>query len=399
MVHRWVLLVLLWGSPALAGFEDSPKQVVDEVWQMVNSNYVDAKKDWPQVRTTYLGRDYGTSEEAYTAIREMLKGLNDPYTRFMDPKQYNNSRVAVSGEYAGVGITVISDPLIKEPRIIAVTPETPAQRAGLLTQDFIQAINGVSTKAFKQEETTSRIRGKVGTAVTLTIRRGSQIFDVEIMREVITIPAVRSSVKQVQGQSIGYISLREFTTNSPKQMRQAVRDLLAEKVTGFILDLRNNPGGLVGASRSIAGIFLEDDQRVVSTVNRKGIINVLKTEGTPLTEKPVVILVNGRSASASEILAAALRDNKRATLVGTKTFGKGLVQAVFELSDTSGLAVTIQHYKTPAGKDIHKKGIQPDYVVEIPAKLLKTLQPEDVATPKDPQYQRAAQVLLGSAKP
>ncbi|WP_287127544.1 S41 family peptidase [Candidatus Cyanaurora vandensis] len=377
-----LLPALVWIAPAPAGFEDTPKQLVDEVWQTVNTYFVDDKKDWLKVRETYLARDYATPEAAYTAIRQMLKGLNDPYTRFMEPKQYTNSRVSVAGEYGGVGITVMA-PTNQEPKIVAVTPGSPAAKAGLQIEDIVQAVDGTPTR----EQASTQIRGQIGTQVTLTVRRAEQTFDVTLTREAITIATVRSSWRKAQGQTVGYLSLRDFNGNAPQQLRQAVQGLLDRGVDGFLLDLRDNPGGLVESSRLIASIFL-DREIVVSTVNRKGIRRELRASGNRLTAKPLVLLVNEGSASASEILAGALQDHQRATLVGTKTFGKGLVQAVYELSDRSGLAVTIQHYKTPAGRDIHRQGLQPDYAVTTAPKTI------DRATSRDPQYVRATAVLL-----
>jgi len=383
-------------APSWANFESSPKQVVDEVWQIINRDYVDTsynKHDWLETRREFLDKDYATKEQAYNAVRTMLKELNDPYTRFMDPKQYASMQVETSGELTGVGLSVDIDKKSKELLVVAPVPDTPAFKAGLQPQDIIQSIDGIPTKGVGREDSVARIRGKEGTQVTLTVRRNDKVFDLTLTRAVIPIRSVRASVKKEKGKNIGYIALSQFTGNAPKEMRDAVKNLSSKNVEGFVLDLRFNPGGLLSASTDIASIFL-DRELVVTTANREGIIDELRANGTRLTQKPVVILVNQGSASASEILSGALQDNRRAVLVGTTTFGKGLVQSVHELSDKSGLAVTIAHYKTPAGKDIHKKGIKPDFFVEIPEKVLKTLKAEDLATAKDPQYNQATSVLL-----
>ncbi|WP_287127543.1 S41 family peptidase [Candidatus Cyanaurora vandensis] len=388
-------------APSWANFENTPKHIVDEVWQVINRDYVDTgynKRDWLETRREYLSKDYATKEEAYRAVRTMLKELNDPYTRFMDPKQYASMQVETSGELTGVGLSVDVDKKTKELLVVAPVPDTPAFKAGLQPQDIIQAIDGISTKGVGREDSVSRIRGKEGTPVVLTVRRAAKVFEVTLTRAVIPIRSVRASVKKEKGQNIGYISLSQFTGNAPREMRDAVNSLLGKKVDGFVLDLRFNPGGLLSASTDIASIFL-NRELVVSTADRTGVVEELRASGTRLTDKPVVVLVNGGSASASEILAGSLQDNRRAVLVGTTTFGKGLVQSVHELSDRSGLAVTIAHYKTPSGKDIHKKGIKPDYTVTIPEKILKTLKPEDIATPKDPQYKQATKVLLTRLTP
>ncbi|WP_218080494.1 S41 family peptidase [Anthocerotibacter panamensis] len=383
-------------APSWATFEDSPKHVVDEVWQVINHDYVDTgynKHDWLETRREFLARSYATPEEAYGAVREMLKELNDPYTRFLAPKEYAALQVETAGELSGVGLTVDIDKKTKELMVLSPVADTPAYRAKLQPQDIIQAIDGVPTKGVGVEESISRIRGKVGTKVVLTVRRNENTFEIPLIREVIPIRTVRSSIKKTQGKTIGYVALSQFTSNSAQEMREAIQGLIDKKVDGFVLDLRYNPGGVLGASTDIASIFL-DKEVVVSTANRDGIVDEIRATGTRLTTKPVVILVNKGSASASEILSGALQDNNRAVLVGTTTFGKGLVQAVRQLSDQSGLTVTIAHYKTPAGKDIHKKGIKPDYFVDIPKKVLQTLTPADLATTKDPQYVKAASVLI-----
>ncbi|WP_218080276.1 S41 family peptidase [Anthocerotibacter panamensis] len=383
-------------APSWANFENTPKHLVDEVWQVINRDYVDTgynKHDWLETRREFLSKDYASDEEAYTAIRTMLKELNDPYTRFMDPKQYARMQEQTSGEYAGVGFTIETDKTTKELLIVLPMENSPASRAGLRPQDIVQAVDGFVTKDVPSEESVKRIKGKPGTDVVLTIRRKDKVFDVTLTREIIVVPSVRASIRKERGKNIGYIVLREFTGNAPQEMRKAVQDLLAKKVDGFVLDLRYNPGGLLGASTNIASIFL-DHEKIVSTVNRDGEVDETNADGSRLTTKPVVLIVNKGSASASEILSGALQDNGRAVLVGTTTFGKGLVQVVHELSDNSGLAVTIQHYKTPSGKDIHKKGIKPDYFVDIPDKVLKTFAPGDFASAKDPQYTQATAVLV-----
>jgi carboxyl-terminal processing protease len=396
-----LLLSCLVIAPTWAKFEDSPKHTVDEVWQIVHRDFVDGKfnkHDWLQVRQSYLDKTYTKPEDAYKGVRAMLKELNDPYTRFMDPRQFNRMKEQTSGDYAGVGIQVIPDPKTKELLVVSPIPDTPAAKAGIMAKDIIETVDGFATKVLGYEDAIGKIKGKPGTSVTIVIRRETKKFPLTLERQVITVASVRTELKEEQGKKIGYIALREFTAKAPKEMRTAVSSFLDQNVDGFVLDLRNNPGGLLGASTEIASIFL-DKKLVVSTVNRTGTVEELETNGNRLTDKPLVLLVNGGSASASEILSGAFQDYHRAALIGTTTFGKGLVQAVRELSDGSGMTVTIAHYKTPAGRDIHKKGITPDYPVEIPEKLLKTLTAKDIATPKDPQYAEGIAVLLKQIVP
>ncbi len=383
-------------APSWATFEDSPKHLVDEVWQVINRDYVDTgynQHDWLQTRREFLSKDYKTPEEAYTAIRAMLKELNDPYTRFMDPKQYASMQIDTSGELTGVGLSVDVDKDTKELVVVSPIADTPAFKAGLKTQDIIESINGIKTKGVSREDSVARIRGKVGTQVILKVRRSKEVFEVTLIRALIPLRAVTSSLKQEQGKKIGYVRLSQFTANAGVEMRTAIKDLTNKKVDGFVLDLRSNPGGLLSASTDIASIFLKKEI-VVTTADRTGVTEELRAQGNTLTTKPVAILVNGGSASASEILSGALQDHNRAFLVGTKTFGKGLVQSVHELSDNSGLAVTIAQYRTPLGRNIHKKGIKPDVVVELSDKVLETFTPADLATAKDPQYAQATKLLV-----
>ncbi|MGA7952636.1 MAG: S41 family peptidase [Gloeobacterales cyanobacterium] len=394
----WTTGVITHPTVVLAAFEDNPKTIVDEAWQIVNAEYVDGtfnSNNWEKVREEYLGKEYKSKEEAYTAVRQMLSKLKDPYTRFMDPKAYASMQVDTSGELTGVGIQIDIDAKTKELLVIAPIEDTPAAKAGIQPKDVIQAIDGVATKGMSREEAVSKIRGKAGSSVKFTIRRGSEVFDVDLMRSRIELKAVKSDArpllsamgKQQTGQ-LGYIRLSQFTGTAAKEMRQAVQDLNKKNVDGFVLDLRSNPGGLLYASAEIAELFMEEGT-IVTTQNREGEVERLSANHHSLTDKPLVILVNEGSASASEILSGALKDNKRAVLVGAKTFGKGLVQSVHSLSDGSGMAVTIAHYKTPSGADIHKKGIQPDFKVALPKKFTAI----EVATAADPQYVEAVQAL------
>ncbi len=384
------------GKQSWAGLKESPKQMVDEVWQIIYRDYVDAsfnKNDWRQVRQQYLSREYSTKEEAYKAIREMLEKLGDPYTRFMDPQQFANLRVDTSGELTGVGIQLAQEE--KTDRLVVIAPieDTPAARAGILAQDYIVSIDGKNTKGMDINEAVSLIRGRPGTSVRLVIERGKQTLDFNLKRERIELHAVRQEVKETPTGKVGYIRMTQFNGNASQDVREAIRKLEAQGVTGYILDLRSNPGGLLQASIDIARMWM-DKGTIVSTVTRVGEAERYEASRRPLTNLPLVILVDGGSASASEILAGALQDNGRATLVGTKTFGKGLVQSVRELEDGSGVAVTIAKYLTPSGKDINKEGIVPDVEINLTDEQReKIIKDRAIGTPADPQFARAVDVL------
>ena len=385
-----------------AFFQDSPKEIVDEVWQIINHQYVDTNfnnTDWLTVRKQYLGKSYQNKEDAYEAIREMLEQLDDPYTRFMDPQEFQNMQIDTSGELTGVGIQIAKDEDTDRLVVIAPIEDTPAFEAGILAKDIIVSIDGTDTKGMDVNNAVKLIRGKPGSQVTLTVQRNGQKKDYQIVRARIQIHPVRASVKNSAIGQVGYIRLTQFSSQASKEMREAIKDLEAKQVTGYILDLRSNPGGLLYSSIDIARMWLEEGT-IVSTVDRRGERERKSANNSALTDKPLVVLVDGGSASASEILSGALQDNQRATLIGTKTFGKGLVQSVRSLGDGSGLAVTIAKYLTPNGRDINKEGIPPDIVFDLSDEQREALQGDRtlIGTASDPQYLKAMDILTENVK-
>jgi len=384
-------------SKSLASFRGSPKELVDEVWQIIDKSYVDGtfnQVDWKAVRNDYLNRTYSSDEEAYKAIREMLKKLDDPYTRFMNPEEFKNMQVETSGELIGVGIQLTQDEKTKKLVVISPIEDTPAFTAGILAKDIITKIDGKSTVGMDTNQAVSLIRGQANTEVTLTILRDKKEIDFKLKRAKIEIHPVRKSVQKSPIGEIGYIRLNQFSANAASEMRSAIKDLEQKKVTGYILDLRSNPGGLLYGSIEIARMWLKEGT-IVSTVDRVGEADKQTANKGEITDKPLVVLVDGGSASASEILSGALQDNKRAVLVGTKTFGKGLVQSVRGVGNGAGLAVTIAKYFTPNGTDINHMGIKPDFVVELTDAQKQELRRDrdKIATVADPQYAKALEVL------
>jgi carboxyl-terminal processing protease len=380
-----------------AFFRDSPKELVDEVWQIIDRTYVDAtfnQVDWKKVRTEYLSKTYSDKEQAYKSIREMLKKLGDPYTRFMDPKEFNNMKIDTSGELFGVGIQLAADEKTKKLTVIAPIEDSPAFAAGIQSKDIISKIDGKNTEGMDVNAAVSLIRGPAGTKVTLTILRSGKELEFKLSRARIEIHPVKFSVQQGPTGKIGYIRLVQFSANAAPEMRSAITKLESQGVTGYVLDLRSNPGGLLQASVEIARMWLKSGG-IVSTVNRQGEQDREEANNKALTQKPVTVLVDGGSASASEILSGALQDNKRAKVVGTQTFGKGLVQSVRGLGDGSGLAVTIAKYLTPSGRDINKHGIDPDVELKLTEAQRKELGQDrtKIGTLADPQYAKALDVL------
>lgn len=381
-----------------AALQDSPKAVLDEAWQIVHREYVDGsfnKVNWEAERQKLLDKNYSSRQEAYAALRKTLEKLEDPYTRFMDPKQYESLSNQTSGEVSGVGLRLEINDKTKLLTVVEPIDNSPASRAGIQTGDHILSINGKPTKGMTVEDASGLIRGEAGTKVSLEIQRGeAQNLTLALVRARIELPTVRYSMRQIGKTRIGYIRLNEFSSHAADQMRKAIQELAKQSVDGYVLDLRGNPGGLLQASIEISRMWM-DQGAIVRTVDRKGKDEEMTANQSALTKLPLVVLVDGNSASSSEILTGALKDNGRATIVGTQTFGKALVQSVHNLADGSGLAVTIAHYYTPKGTDISHKGIAPDVKVELTEADQKKLasDPKLVATMQDPQYANAVSEL------
>jgi carboxyl-terminal processing protease len=385
-------------SQGHAFFQENPKEVIDEVWQIVDRLYVDGtfnQVDWQAVRQDYLNREYTQPDAAYKAIREMLEKLGDPYTRFMDPDEFRNMQIDTSGELTGVGLQLGEDKKTKELVVVSPIDGSPAAKAGILAKDKILEIDGKSTKGMDINAAVKLIRGPVGTKVVLTLQRGDRTMSYTLERAKIELHSVTFSERPGDGSApIGYIRLTQFSANAAPEMRDAIQKLEAKNVAGYVLDLRSNPGGLLYASIDIARMWMNEGV-IVSTVDRNGETDRQQANRSALTQKPVVVLVDGGSASASEILSGALQDNKRAIIIGTKTFGKGLVQSVRSLGDGSGMAVTVAKYLTPSGRDINKHGIDPDIEVKLTDEQREFLgeNRDKIGTLEDAQYAKALEVL------
>lgn len=393
-----------WNRSVLAALEDSPKTVLDEAWQIVNQKYVDPnfnQVDWQAIRVSLLNTEYSSTEQAYAALREALGELGDRYTRFLDPDQYKALSNQTAGELSGVGMTLRLDQ--SQNRIVVVEPieNSPAMLAGIESGDQILEIDGQSTDNMTVGQAAELIRGEVGSQIKLRLARsGVEPFEVTLTRARIALPAVHYSLKQEGANQVGYIRLKEFSSHAAEQMRSAIDDLSQQNVQGFVLDLRGNPGGLLYASIDIAQMWLNEGD-IVHTVDRNGFSEDFQAHGKALTNLPLAVLVDNNSASASEILAGALQDNGRGTIIGGQTFGKALVQSVHKLSDGSGLAVTIAHYYTPNGTDISHKGITPDIQVDMnsAAQVRASSDGSLLGTDRDPCYMQAVSNLQAQIRP
>ena len=378
---------------------DSPKEVIDQVWQIVYRDFLDSSgaytpDRWKALRRELLTQSYAGTGESYEAIRGMLASLKDPYTRFLDPKEFKEMQIDTSGELMGVGIQLTQDKDTKELVVVSPIEGTPASQAGVQPKDVIVSIDGKSTDGMTTSDAVKLIRGPEGSKVVLGLRRKGAVVSIPLVRARIESNSVETSLNTAPGgRPVGYIRLKQFNANASREMRKAIRALEEQGAQGYVLDLRSNPGGLLEASVDIARQWLNEGT-IVSTRTREGIRDVRRATGSAITDKPMVVLVNEGSASASEILSGALQDNKRAQLVGMKTFGKGLVQSVRGLADGSGMTVTIAKYLTPSGRDIHKNGIKPDVEAEMSEKEIRSITAEDLGTGKDSQYRIAETTLV-----
>lgn len=339
-------------------------------------------KTWDVIVKDYDGTlDYKKMVEG--AIRGMVTSVGDPYTVYMSTDETKEFENDISGTISGIGAEVG----IKNDKLTVIAPldNSPAKNAGLKSGDLILQIDGEDTVKMSLGEAVSKIRGKEGTKVKLHIQRDTERKDYEITRAKVEIKSVRWEIKEG---NIGYIELSSFDENSAAKIKEAVSDLNGKGAKGIILDLRDNPGGLLDAAVSITSEFLKDGVVLIEK-NKAGTINEsFKTSGNGKltdTKIPIAVLTNNGSASASEIVAGALQDSKRATLIGEKTFGKGSVQQIEEISGGSALRITIAHWFTPSGKTIDKEGLKPDVEVKLTE--------NDLKNEKDPQLDKAIEFI------
>lgn len=363
----------------------TPVELYDNVWRLINSKYVDQtnnEQDWSKWRHRY-DDVIKTDADAYVAIETMVASLNDPYTKFLDPKEFSEETGSIKGSLKGIGIQIG----VKDGKLMVIAPieDTPAEKAGLMADDEILSIDGKSTKGITVDKAADQIRGEEGTNVTLVVKRKDQEpKSYTITRKEIEIKSVSQKIPENVNmpKDICYIRLSSFISrNASKEISDILTKSTDKKA--YILDLRSNPGGLLSNAIYISDMFLNGGA-IVSTVDRDGYKETTKANRGTLTTKPLVVLVDKGSASASEIFSGAIKDNKRGVIVGTQSFGKGLVQEINKLPNNAGINITIQKYLTPNGTDIHKKGITPDVLVE--------LSENDIKAKNDVQLKKAIEV-------
>ncbi|MDP3052507.1 MAG: S41 family peptidase [bacterium] len=362
-------------------YKDNPEIAADfstfwKAWDTFKQNFVHSK-------------DITDQDMLYGAISGLVNAGNDPYTVFLKPSDANKFEEDLNGNFGGIGAQID----IRNSQLMVVAPlkDSPAERVGLKSGDKILKINSTSTDTLATiEEAVKLIRGTKGTTVVLTILRDGWALpkEISIIRDTIAVPTLDWEMKS---DNIAYIQLYSFNENAPLAFYKAALPALISGAKGIILDLRNNPGGYLDAATNIAGWFLKSGDVVVREEFSSGKQDVLKAQGnSALADLPVVVLVNGGSASASEILAGALRDNRHVKIIGETTFGKGTVQELKRFTDGSEMKVSIAQWLLPNGETIDKKGITPDIVVELTE--------EDATAGKDPQLDKAMEIIKAEIK-
>ena len=343
---------------------------------------------WKKLKDKYIEKNLNNQDLVYGAISGLVDSLKDPNTNFFPPSEAKKFQEDIQGSFGGVGIEID----IRKGQLLIVAPlkNTPAERAGLRAGDKILKVDGTSTAGFNLDEAVKLIRGEVGTKVTLTIMRDSwsEPKDIAITREIIQIPTLDWKMLD---KDIAYIQLYNFYQNASFNFYQAAVSIYSQNPKAIILDLRNNPGGYLETAVEITGWFLKPGEIVVSEEFRSGQKQQFKASGNGIfKDLPLVILVNEGSASASEILAGALRDNRKIELIGKKTFGKGTVQEIMSLSDGSSMKVTIAHWLLPSGHMIEKNGLTVNYEIDLTE--------DDIKNNRDPQLDKAIEIIKNEIK-
>ncbi len=359
----------------------SSQKLFDNTWKTIRDNYYDAdlnKQNWYRWKDRYHGK-IKTDEDAKVAIDTMLSSLNDPYSRYMNKSEYLDQNNSINSKITGIGVNIAS--VAGKIHVVNVMEGTPAQFANILPDDIILSVDGKEVNGLSLSEVANLVRGPENSFVNITVLRSNDKLTKRVMRKEIKIKTVKSSVID---KNIGYIRISSFIgSTTPNEFLEALEK--TKNTAGLILDLRGNTGGLLPNAVFIANLFIPSGN-IVSIVGRNGYKYDINAQDTEFSiNKPTIVLVDGSSASASEILSGALKDYNKAKLLGTRTYGKGMVQKIIPMPNETGLNLTIAKYLTPNGNDINKKGIEPDIPVEFSIK--------DVKTNNDAQLQAAKTAL------
>lgn len=336
----------------------------------------------------YLWNDEIDEEELEIgAIKGYVEGLEDEYTEYIPADEMEEYKENIVGNFVGIGIYMVADEESGRVVVYYPIPESPAERAGLKAGDFIISVNGTEYTYEDFENISDYIKGEEGTTVDLVVERNGERLSFSIVREKINTNPITIEMLE---DGIGYLKLPSFDEGTAQDFKDKVQELEQKGAKKLIIDLRNNGGGIVDEATDIADLLLEKGQTIISTVDNIEKTEITYSKNNPDITIPVVVLVNENSASASEILACSLQDNERAKIIGTKTYGKGIIQTLLSLNDGSGLKITTEEYYTPKGTTIHKVGITPDEVVELPETINSIYA---VEKEEDTQLQKALEVL------
>ena len=368
------------------------RQLVLDAWTLVNEGFYDPEKfdeiQWKRIRQKTLQKQIETSEEAFSAIEDMLKPLDDPYTRVLRPKDYELLKSSNFGsEINGVGLQLGEDDNNKV-KVISTLGGSPAEEAGIVSGDLIEKVDGISSEKLGLASTASKLRGESGTKVLVEVSSESgETREVDLERRSVDLRPVRTKRLRDDSHTIGYLRITQFSESVPKKVEEALQELKEKEVEGLILDLRNNSGGLVSSGIAVAYSLLSE-KPVVETKDRNGIKDAIISQKETSFDGPMVTLVNKGTASASEILAGSLQDNERSILMGEQTYGKGLIQSLKSLGEDSGIAITVASYLTPNGNNIQGQGMTPDKLLDLP-------DASDYGSTDD-KWVRNAELFLGS---
>ena len=333
----------------------------------------------------YLG-DVDEDKLKEGAIKGYIEGLNDPYTEYISKEDMKDYMQETLGNYVGIGIYMTADQKLDKVKVLSPIKESPAEKAGIEPGDIIVSVNGKTYKASEMSTMANDIKGEEGTEVEITILRGTETKEFKVKREKIKVNPVEG---KVLSNNVGYIKFTSFDETTAEDFKARYEELKKSNIKSLIIDLRNNGGGLVDQALKIADYMTEKDSVLLYEVDKNGKEEVKKSENAPIITEPIVILTNENTASASEILAGALKDLGRAKIVGTKTYGKGVIQQILSIKDGSGIKITVEEYQTPNKNKINKIGIEPDETVELPDDVENVL---NVPENKDTQLQKAQEL-------
>lgn len=324
-------------------------------------------------------------------IQGYISGIGDKYTEYISKEDMEDYRNQITGNYVGIGIYMVTNEEKNLIQVLSPIRESPAEKAGILPGDLITKIDGVEYTAEQMTVASNKIKGTSGTKVKLEILRGEKTIEVELTRSEIHMNPITAKVLE-QDSKIGYMEVLSFDTDTAKDFKTKFEQLKKQNIESLIIDLRNNGGGLVSEALDIADYIIDKGNTLLITVDKDNKEKIEKANSKPIIEMPIIILVNENTASASEILAGALKDYDKAKIVGTKTYGKGVIQQLMTLQDGSGLKITIEEYFTPKRNKINGVGIEPDEVVELPDTIENILV---VKEDEDTQMKKAIELLQG----